>query len=75
VLNWLRAERRRRYWLLPLKFGVNTFDVEYQPGYLALVYRPIGVSAFAAALDAHGGNWTSAATGSTAVTPDHCGRW
>ncbi len=36
-----------------------TFDVEYQPAYLARVYRPLGVRAFAATLDVHGGNWTS----------------
>jgi acetyl esterase/lipase len=59
VLNWLRAERRRRFWLLPQKFGVQTSDAEYQPGYLARVYRPQEVAAFAAVLDVHGGNWTS----------------
>ncbi|HEY1292995.1 MAG TPA: alpha/beta hydrolase [Chloroflexota bacterium] len=59
ALTWLRSERRRRLWLLPRRFGVQTYDVEYQPGFLARVYRPSGSLAWAAALDVHGGNWTS----------------
>ncbi len=59
VLGWLRAERRRRLWLLPHPFHVSTSDVEYQPGYQARVYRPEDTRALAAVLDVHGGNWTS----------------
>jgi acetyl esterase/lipase len=59
VLNWLRAERRRRFWLLQRRFHVETFDVEYQPRYLARVYRPLQLPAFAAVLDVHGGTWIS----------------
>jgi acetyl esterase/lipase len=55
----LRAERHRRFSLLPRRFGVETFDVEHQPGLLAHVYQPRGAAAFAAVLDVHGGNWTS----------------
>lgn len=63
MLRWLRAERRRRLWLLPRKFNVYIHELEYQQHrsapMLVRVYRPIGVTAFAAALDVHGGNWTS----------------
>ncbi|HEY2595508.1 MAG TPA: alpha/beta hydrolase [Chloroflexota bacterium] len=58
-MQWLRAERRRRFWLLPPRFRVHTSDVEYTPGLRARVYRPVGTVSFAAALDVHGGNWTS----------------
>ena len=54
----MRAARRRRLWLLPHPFEVQTSDVAYQAGYLARVYRPIQRRAFAAALDVHGGNWS-----------------
>jgi acetyl esterase/lipase len=59
VLQWLRAERRRRFWLLPARFRVHTSDVEYTRGLWARVYRPLGTIAFAATVDVHGGNWTS----------------
>ncbi|MBV9578031.1 MAG: alpha/beta hydrolase [Chloroflexi bacterium] len=59
VFGWLRTQRQRRLWLLPRQLPVSTHDVEYQPGFLARVYRPVGVSARVAALDVHGGNWTS----------------
>jgi len=45
--------------ILPVKrpFDVAVEDVEYQPGLLARLYRPVGVQASVAILDVHGGAW------------------
>src|SRR5262249_57568962 len=39
--------------------GMTGEDVEYQPGLLARLYRPAGTGPFPAALQVHGGAWTS----------------
>ena len=39
--------------------AVTIEDVEYQPGMLARLYRPGGKGPFPAALQVHGGAWTS----------------
>jgi acetyl esterase len=38
-------------------FSVATEDVEYRPGLLARLYRPVGVQASVAIVDVHGGAW------------------
>ena len=39
--------------------AITIEDVEYQPGMLARLYRPKGAGPFPAALQVHGGAWTS----------------
>ena len=39
--------------------AITVEDVEYQPGLLARLYRPAGTGPFPAALQVHGGAWTS----------------
>jgi acetyl esterase/lipase len=39
--------------------AITVEDVEYQPGMLARLYRPGGTGPFPAALQVHGGAWTS----------------
>ena len=39
--------------------AITVEDVEYQPGMLARLYRPAGTGPFPAALQVHGGAWTS----------------
>ena len=39
--------------------AITIEDVEYQPGMLARLYRPKGTGPFPAALQVHGGAWTS----------------
>ena len=39
--------------------AITIEDVEYQPGMLARLYRPRGAGPFPAALQVHGGAWTS----------------
>jgi acetyl esterase/lipase len=38
-------------------FEVETQDVEYQPGFLARIYRPRGAGPFPTVLEVHGGAW------------------
>jgi len=42
---------------IPHPFEVSVEDVEYRPGLLARLYRPVGVTASVAILDVHGGAW------------------
>jgi acetyl esterase len=42
---------------IPRPFEVAVEDVEYRPGLLARLYRPVGVKASVAILDVHGGAW------------------
>src|SRR5260370_32731802 len=42
---------------IPHPFEVSVEDVEYRPGLLARLYRPVGVKASVAILDVHGVAW------------------
>src|SRR4051812_1831567 len=62
-LNFLFASRVPTEEAMPdtivAKHATTVEDVEYQPGMLARLYRPKGAGPFPAALQVHGGAWTS----------------